>query len=355
VVVAFLAVKDVIPAGGRLLPQSLPGTTLPPTSLPQPAPNTAVGETIAPMEGISDPFVMTTPDLNYMYSSGFGGSAPWVPLRTFQRIENLSGVSDVMPQPPSWAQKGQAIWGPDVRKVGNRYVMWFTALWKAKMPTGGFPRCLGWATATSPSGPFIDSASAPQICQLDYFGDIDPRTFVDPSGQEWLYWKSDDNAGWALGVKATKFFAQQLASDGTTLEGSPTIIYQADKDWEGSMVEAPQMVLDHGTYYLFFSGNASASEASGIGIGTCNGPAGPCHSPYLGPWLGSNLNGAGPGEISLFQQRGNTWLLYTPHSLYFPFASPQLAVTRVAFGPDGPYAAAFDGATPGVPVPSSTK
>jgi hypothetical protein len=348
-----VAVSGVWPANGRSSPaKSSPVvSSSSSTSIPPPAPNTVLGETIAPTEPVSDPFVMTTPDLDYMYSSGFGGSGPNVPLRTFQKIEQLSTVSDAMPQAPSWAQTSRSFWGPDVRKVGNVYVMWFTALWKNTMPTGGFPRCLGWATSSSPDGPFVDPAPSPRICQLDDFGDIDPRTFVDPSGQEWLHWKSDDNAGnTAQLTRITKFWAQKLAPDGTTLEGSPTIIYQADKDWQVGTVEAPQVVLDHGRYYLFFSGNSSASEASGIGVGTCAGPAGPCQSPYPGPWLGSNLQGAGPGEISLFQQGGNTWLLYTPHSVFVPYSAPELAVARVAFGPDGPYVAKFDGETPGIPV-----
>jgi hypothetical protein len=356
---AAVAVSSVWPADGRSPRPTSPSAkssllaSSPSTTLPPPAPNSVVGETIAPSEAVSDPFVMTAPNLDYLYSSGFGASGPNVPLRTFQNIEQLSSVSDAMPQAPSWAQGARSFWGPDVRKVGNVYVMWFTGLWKNTMPTGGFPRCIGVATSSSPYGPFVDPAPAPAICQLNDFGDIDPRTFVDPSGQEWLYWKSDDNAGNTPQlVRITKFWAQKLAPDGTTLEGSPTIIYQADKDWQVGTVEAPQMVLDHGRYYLFFSGNSSASAASGIGLGTCAGPAGPCQSPYPGPWVGSNPQGAGPGEISLFQQGGNTWLLYTPHAIYTPYSAPQLAVARVAFGPDGPYVARFNGETAGIPVSS---
>jgi hypothetical protein len=350
-----VAASSVWPAQGRSSPSKSP-TTSPSTTLAPPAPNNAVGQTIEPTEAISDPFVMTTPDMDFMYSSGFGGAGPNLPLRTFQTIEQLSSVSDAMPQAPSWAQKDNAFWGPDVRRVGNAYVMWYTAMSKQTLPSGAFARCIGWATSSSPYGPFVDPAPAPRICQLDYFGDIDPRTFVDPSGQEWLLWKSDDNAGNTPQlIRMTKFWSQKLAPDGTTLEGLPTIIYQADKDWQFGLVEAPQIVLDHGIYYLFFSGNASEAPASGIGLGTCDGPAGPCQSPYPGPWLGSNLQGMGPGEVSLFQQGGDTWILYTPHSVYVPYAVPVLAVARVVFGPDGPYVARFNGETAGIPPSSRRK
>jgi hypothetical protein len=326
-------------------------------SLPPPAPNTQLGQTIAGGEGISDPFVLPTTHLDFMYSSGFAGSAPWVPLRTFKTMTHLSGIHDAMPRLPLWASRKYAVWAPDVRKVGNHYVMWYTAVWGARrLPSGAPPKCVGWAVASSPYGPFVDTAPKPRICQLDDFGDIDPRTFVDPSGQEWLHWKSDDNAGnTAHNLKITKIWAQPLGPDGTTLRGSPRIIFKSEKTWEGRLVEAPQMVLARGTYYLFFSGGASGSEASGIGLAICNGPAGPCRSPYPGPWLGSNFNGAGPDELSLFQQAGNTWLLYTPSAIYYRYSFPSLAVTRVAFGPDGPYAARFDGAMAGIPGASPTK
>jgi beta-xylosidase len=239
-----------------------------------------------------------------------------------------------MPTMPAWAASW--VWNPDVRFVDGRYVMWFTAAEKnAALPvTGAMPRCIGWATSASPLGPFVPSP-VPVLCQLDQFGAIDPRTFVAPGGQEWLYWKSDDNAVLALD-KPTIVWAQPLAADGTTLEGRATAILENSAPWEGRIVESPQMVRARGHYYLFFSGNTSGSIDNGIGVSQCMSPAGPCENSSAGPWLGPNLTSQGVGEESLFSQGGSTWMLYSPHSL-----GQRLEVSRVAFGRRGPYVASF--------------
>lgn len=102
-------------------------------------------------------------------------------------------------------------------------------------------------------------------------------------------------------------------------------------------------------YLLFFVGNSSWGDDSGIGLALCKGPGGPCTSPYSGPWLGSNVQGAGPGEETVYTQNGITWMLYTPHGLYYPLALPKLVAARIAFTSTGmPYIASRQGMVPGV-------
>lgn len=312
---------------------------------PPPAPNTQLGRIYSPRTVISEPFVLTTPKIDYLYSSGFGGTIN-IPLRTFTKMGKFSRAYNPLPQVPAWVQPGTNVWSPDVRKIGKTYVMWFSALAASSPPTDNqpHPRCLGWASATSPYGPFVSNATAPQLCQWSQFGDIDPRTFLDGK-QEYLIWKSDDNSV-PRQHKTTKIWSQKLATNGTTLEGQPTLLLQSSRFWQGPIVESPNMVKRHGRYYLFYSGNSSGIPGSGIGLAHCKGPSGPCSSPLNGPWLGSNSNGSGPDEESLFSQDGATWLIYTPQSVYYPGSYPFLAVSRVVFGPKGPYVAEFGGAHP---------
>lgn len=318
------------------------------TTSPTPAPNSYLGHPYLRGQVVSDPFVLTTPKLDYMYQTGNSPSRPNVPVRSFTTMAKISQIRDAMPVEPSWVAPDTRIWAPDVRKVGNRYVMWFTAEWGAHtIPTGAYPKCISWATSTSPFGPFVDTKKAPAICQLNQFGDIDPRTLVAPDGQEWLYWKSDDNADYGAD-QPTIIWAQKLAKNGTTPEGLAADIYANHRLWEGRIVEAPNMVYNDGSYYLFFSGNSTHLPQNGIGLAVCKHPNGPCTSTGSGPFLGANTTGMGPGEESLFQQNGDTWMLYSPHSLYYPLAYPTLQVSRIAFGPSGPYVAAFDGVQPGV-------
>lgn len=321
-------------------------------ALPPPAPNTALGKIMAASDLISMPWVYPTSKIDYLYTSGIG--TPHVPVWTFKTLPHLKSKGDALPALPPWvATKAPGgtgpVWSPTVAKIGDHYVMWFAATWRNPSTTTGAARylkCLGVATATSPLGPFAaPGETTPALCQVNEYGDIDPR-IVKIGGQWWLDWKSNDNV--APTPMATKLWAQRLGPDGTTLKGQPSVLYQNDKAWQGSVVESPQMVAVNGHDYLFFSGNGANSAQAGIGLALCHGPSGPCDSPYQGPWLGSNLGGSGPSELSLFTQNGVTWLLYTPEATYFPGVLPRLAVSRVAFGTQGPYVASFNGAVPGV-------
>jgi Glycosyl hydrolases family 43 len=320
--------------------------TLPVTPDPPPASNVATGQTFAQTKTlISDPYILSTSKLDYMYSSGAGGPGQsHVPERTYRVMGKFHALRDAMPTLPTWAEPNSGLWAPDVRKVGKTYVMWFSGLDAGYvLPNGNKPRCIGFATSTTPTGPFTSNATAPTICQTSEYGDIDPRTLVTPNGQEWLYWKDDGNAV-TTDMATTYLYAQRLAPDGQTLIGSTSVLLANDLPWEGQLIEAPDMVHVGNRYVLFFS-----SVGHGIGLAFCKSAGGPCTSPFSGPWLGSNIQGAEPGEESVYSQNGVTWMLYTPHGLYYPLALPRLAAARIAFTSTGmPYIANRQNMIPGV-------
>jgi hypothetical protein len=323
------------------------------TSDPAPASNIATAQTFTPTKGlISDPFVLPTSTFDYMYSSGAVGlGQPHLPERTFTVMGTFLSSRDAMPTLPTWVEPNSGLWSPDVRKVGKTYVMWFSGLDRGYiLSTRVAAQCIGVATSTSPTGPFTSHSPTPTICQTSGHGDIDPRTLVAPNGQEWLYWKNDGNAVATMDpVGSVHIYAQRLATDGQTLVGSTSVLLTNDLSWDGGLIEAPDMVHVGNRYLLFFSGNSTWGDDSGIGLALCKGPSGPCTSPYSGPWLGSNVQGAGPNEETVYTQNGITWMLYTPHGLYYPLALPRLVAARIAFTPAGmPYIANRQGMVPGV-------
>ena len=102
------------------------------------------------------------------------------------------------------------------------------------------------------------------------------------------------------------------------------------------------MVEAWGTYWLFFSGNWFNQPSYGIGVAACQSPFGPCADTNPAPLLGSNLQGEGPGEASVFQEGSTVWLLYNPFKGNDPGpAIPRpVDITRLGFTPQGPYLAA---------------
>src|SRR6185312_2949060 len=136
------------------------------------------------------------------------------------------------------------------------------------------------------------------------------------SGQPVMIWKSDQNA-----LKSnipTAIWSQPLSADGLHLVGAPTQIFAPDETWQNAIVEAPQMVLVNGTYYLFYSGGWFNQTSYAIGVARCAGPAGPCHDTSSSPLLASDAQGAGPGEESVFSNDAGIWMLYTPWSSTLP-------------------------------------
>ena len=125
------------------------------------------------------------------------------------------------------------------------------------------------------------------------------------------------------------------------LLGQPTKIFGPSEPWEGTIVESPDMVEAWGTYWLFFSGNWYFSPDYGIGVAACQSPFGPCTDVTTKPFIGSNLQGLGPGEESVFQDGSAVYLLYNPFRANDPGpVIPRPAVmARIGFTPDGPYLA----------------
>lgn len=340
---------------GWALPRSGNVPARPATHLldPPPAPTYAEGTIVAPHNTpIPDPVVLVGRDLDYLYTSAGGFTPPNIPVRAFTNIEHLGHEVDALPTLPPWTRGGT--WAPDVRHVDGRYVMWFSAPdIQDLLSTGAPARCIGVAVASSPLGPFL-AGPTPVICGSS--GSIDPRTFIARDGQLWLYWKADTNAAWGPAQNPdlpanmpTALWAQRLAPSGIALMGQPRQILVASQLWEHKLIEAPDMIYHDGRYYLFFSTNPSYQDSNGIAVAFCQGPAGPCQEPYDGPLLGSNTLGLGPGEESLFTQQEATWLLFSPTGTGF---FRQMAVSRVAFGPHGPYVAEFAGRIPGITSPS---
>ena len=280
-----------------------------------------------------DPFVFVQNGRYYLFTSR--DEVPQdIPVRSATIFGQWGQPTDALPDPPAWAVSS-VMWAPDVAKFGDHYILYFTSQLQGVSPN---TKCIGDAISTNPAGPYIAS-QVPFICQQSLGGSIDPRVFVDANGQPYIMWKSDQNA---RSIDPTQIWSQALSADGTQLVGNAAVIFQPDEAWQGTIVEAPQMVLVNGTYYLFYSGGWFNQASYAIGVARCAGALGPCQDTSDTPLLGSTLQGWGPGEESVFTNDAGVWMLYTPwcSSLPNPGDPRPVAMAHLGFGPDGPYLAA---------------
>ncbi len=314
---------------GSSLADSTSNTTTPPPPATDPG---APGQQIAPQQDRSDPFLYRANGRYYLYTSSTTSLAILnVPVTSTTNFQTWTRPVDALPVLPSWAA-APFTWAPDIHRFGSVYVMYFTGYLQALDE-----QCIGAATGSTPVGPFT-AQPRPFICQSGLSGSIDPRVFTDSDGTNWMLFKSDQNAHGRS--TPTTLWSQQLTPDGLGLVGTASDLMGPDEPWQGSIVEAPDMVKVNGVYWLAYTGNWFNQPVYGVGVAWCAGPSGPCADYSNTPLLSSNAQGQGPGEASLYHDQSGVWLLYTPE-MQLPGDPPrQVDITRIGFTTGGAYLAA---------------
>jgi hypothetical protein len=248
-----------------------------------------------------DPFVLTIGHTYFAYATN--STEGNIQIIESNDLTHWSAVGNALPNLPDWATPG-GTWAPSVLQIGATFNLYYTAL--VAGPAGG-EECISVATATQPQGPFVDSSRAPLVCQVARNGSIDPFPFVDADGTPYLEWKSNGGAG-----QPAMLWSQQLTPSGTGLAGStPSELLAADHGWDAGVIEAPDLFLSAGRYFLFYSGNNWNSSSYAVGVATCTGPLGPCTELTSKPILSSERYIAGPGGESVFtDSSGAPWIAF---------------------------------------------
>jgi beta-xylosidase len=272
-----------------------------------------------------DPAVILVGQTYYAYATNSVGGN--IQIIDSTDLTQWDSVGNALPNLPAWATSDYT-WAPAVAMIGGTFVLYY-----AVDVAGTGKECISVATAGRPQGPFTDRSTAPLECQKSLGGSIDPASFIDTNGMPYLVWKSG-------GPGSSRIWSQQLVPAGTSFVAgtNPTSLLVPDQPWEGTTVEAPDMVTTGGRYYLFFSGNDWDSANYAVGVATCTGPLGPCTDATPSPILSSGPAVAGPGGESVFADTsGNFWIAFhawVPGSVGFP-NSRDLYLRRVTFSATG--------------------
>lgn len=265
--------------------------------------------------GLVYPFDFPDPDVvlfgNTYYAYATNSVAGNIQIISSTDLKDWASVGNALPSLPGWATANQT-WGPSVTSWNGTYLMFYTAEF-APSDT----QCISVATASNPAGPFIDNSVLPLECQQALGGSIDPSAFTDANGVPYLVWKSG-------GPGSSTIWSQQLNTAGTGFAAgtTPVQLLAPDQPWEAGTVEAPDLVLVNGHYFLFFSGNNWDSANYAVGVADCIGPLGPCTDASPNPILSSGTDVAGPGGESVFvDTQGNFWMAFhawVPGAVGFP-------------------------------------
>ncbi len=294
-----------------------------------------------------DPDVVSVNGTYYAFTTGgtFGH------IQEFQSTDLTDWTPVPSPGPlagePTWVNPGLE-WAPSVAEMDGTWVM-FYATFAEYLDA----ECITEAFATTVAGPYVNSSTGPFVClpsptakgSTFNAGDIDPDVFVDDDGTPYLLWKANPGG---LVASAT-IWSQPLSPDGRSFApgSSATELIDQDQSWELT-VENPDMVLDGGTYYLFYSGGTYEGPSYAVGYAVCAGPSGPCGKPDDEPILRSRTSVVGPGGEWAFQDgAGQWWMAYaawTAGAVGYPKGARSLRMDPLCF---------VDG-DPVVPGPTTT-
>jgi beta-xylosidase len=253
-------------------------------------------------ENFPDPFILRDGKTWYAYATG---NLTWnIQVSTSTDLVTWSATEEALPTLPLWQPTSKGLtWAPEVVHTSAGFVMHYTT---RDVQRG--KQCLSVAVAADPGGPFEDHSDGPLECQVQLGGSIDSSPFTDADGSRWLVWKNDGNCC----GQHTHFFMTQLDPTATKVVGKPKDIgLDNDKGWEGNVIEAPQILLHDGTYYLFYSANDYASTNYAVGYATASHVTGPYHDAPENPILTSKGDAAGPGHETIVKDAaGDLWMAY---------------------------------------------
>lgn len=273
-----------------------------------------------------DPSVLAVDGTFYLFGTGAGGAN--LQLQTSADLVNWAQRPDPLPVLGSWADRGKT-WAPEVTRAGEEFVLFYTASDRASGR-----QCIGRAVAGDPAGPFVDSAAAPFLCQVELGGSIDANPVIAPDGTRYLYFKSDGNCcGPAVGL-----WGQQLDESAGAVVGDPVELLRNTMTWQGPLIEGPEMVVNQGEYFLFYAGNSYDTTGYAEGVARCAGPLGPCEDS-MDPVLASNDVAGGPGHGFVFAVGDQWWIAYHAYpvdAVGEPVPGRQVWLDRVSWNSDGP-------------------
>lgn len=273
-----------------------------PAGSPDSSASGGAGPTFAIDQDFADPDVLVHDGTAYAFATNTPGllvrSATSTNLRDWTVSE-----TDALSALPAWAQPGRT-WAPAVAEVSpGSFVMYLTA-----QDAASGRQCIGTAISTTPGGPFTPASGTALVCPVDAGGAIDAATFRDDDGSLHLLWKTDGNC---CGLD-TWIETAPLSADGLAIAGPPVRLLKQDRAWEGSLVEAPDLVKRDGVYVLFFSANDYGGDDYAIGTATGTSLTEPFVSqekPFL---TSASTVGTfhGPGGQNVVSFDGQDWLVF---------------------------------------------
>lgn len=255
----------------------------------------------------ADPHIIRHDGVFYIFSTG---------LKIFKSTDTVTWESaGTMGINPTWGTKGAGNWAPDVVKIGNKFLVYYSrSSWGDANPG------IGVASADHPLGPWTDHGCMFLSKDIGVENSIDAGVFVGQDGKVYMTWGS------FRGI-----YCVQLTDDGLNLYNgidyareNKVLIAGKVGEWDGTTFEGAYVIFKDGYYYFFGSSGTCCdglNSTYNVRVGRSRNPMGP-YVDSNGVDLANNRNVGhqvvqgssmlvGPGHNSIFvDDAGDYWMVY---------------------------------------------
>ena len=250
--------------------------------------------------GCEDPRVAMTEDGTYvMLYTAWNRRIPRLCVATSPDLVNWTKVGEVFTagnHPQITDKAGANLWAPDINKIGDRYVLYYS------QPGENNKHAIGVASGPSPVGPFTDHGKLIGSDEIGVDISID-QFYIEEDGHKYMFWGSFRGI-WAI----------ELADDGLSLKPGAGKRKIAGDQYEGTYIHKRD-----GYYYLIVSTGDFMKDYHVV-VGRSRSLMGPYVDRAGRDMLGvhhelvvGNGNGfVAPGHNAEFvtDDKGQDWMLY---------------------------------------------
>ena len=233
---------------------------------------------------LADPYILLDGDTYYAYGTNDANG-----IRCYTSDDLRVWKYEGLALNKTNTTETQWFWAPEVYRIGNKYIMYYSA-----------NEHLYAATATSPKGPFKQVGSYQMEKLIGSEKCIDSHVFIDEDSTAYIFFVrfTDGNCIWQA----------KLSDDFITpVEGTLRKCFAASQSWElkmGRINEGPNIIKQGRRYYLTYSGNHYESQDYAVGYAyTTNIATGTWTKSTNNPILRRWDDLVGTGHHSLFYDK----------------------------------------------------
>ena len=246
---------------------------------------------------LADPFVLEDDGWYYIYGTHSNDGIVVYRSRDLRSWSDLCGNAKeglALHRDDVWGEKW--FWAPEVYKVGERYIMTYSA-----------EEHICYAESDSPCGPFVQSQKRPYL--PDEKG-IDSSFFFDDDGTPYIFWVrfTYGNVIWV--AEMSRDFRE------VKLETARRLIDVEEGTWEhrqARVAEGPAVMKHKGKYYLTYSCNDYQSQDYAVGVAVADNIMGPYKRHPENPILHRHAGYVGTGHHTLTPTPRGLYMVYHAH------------------------------------------